>query len=233
MFYDSNHVHDLLHLTGAVARAIALRQSAEGCAGVMAPMAAQRASPAPERRRRLAAALGCAALAVTLGVPALAQADATGLERKIKAAFLYRFLAYTEFPASAFANAAAPLVIGVVDADQLATELGRLVTGRTVKARRIAVKVFREHETPFGVHLLFVGGTDHARVRSVLTSAPAAPMLLVTEAVDGLQQGSVINFKVVDQRVRFDVSLQAAARNSITLSSRLLTVANHVIKGAP
>lgn len=196
-------------------------------------MAAQRVSPASERRRLWGAAFGCAALAVTLGGPALAQAGATGLERQAKAAFLYRFLGYTEFPASAFADAAAPLVIGVVDADQLASELGRLVTGRTVKARPIAVKVFREYEAPSGVHLLFVGGTDKARVRSVLRSAQAAPMLLVTEADDGLQQGSVINFKMVEHSVRFDVSLEAAARNSVKLSSRLLTVANHVIKGAP
>ena len=55
----------------------------------------------------------------------------------------------------------------------------------------------------------------------------------MSEAENGLQMGSVINFKVVDERVRFDVSLEAAERNSVKLSSRLLTVANQVHKGAP
>ena len=55
-------------------------------------------------------------------------------------------------------------------------------------------------------------------------------MLVVSEAGDGLQQGSVINFRVVDERVRFDVSLEAADKNSIKLSSRLLSVANVVHK---
>jgi hypothetical protein len=57
-------------------------------------------------------------------------------------------------------------------------------------------------------------------------------MLVVTECDNGLQLGSVINFRLVDERVRFDVALDAAERNGIKLSSRLLTVANRVQKGA-
>jgi hypothetical protein len=57
-------------------------------------------------------------------------------------------------------------------------------------------------------------------------------MLVVTECENGLQIGSVINFRIVDERVRFDVALDAAERNGIKLSSRLLTVANRVQKGA-
>jgi hypothetical protein len=58
-------------------------------------------------------------------------------------------------------------------------------------------------------------------------------VLLVTECANGLQAGSIINFRVVEERVRFDVSLDAADRNHIRLSSRLLTVASHVSKGTP
>jgi hypothetical protein len=186
-------------------------------------------------RRRLALALGCAALASALlaALPAAAQGNALTLERKVKAAFLYKFLGYTEFPAAALGEAGAPVVIGVVDADDLAAELTRIVSGRTVQSRPITVKVFRDQEPPSGVHLLFVGGLDAQRVRTVLRSAQPAPMLLVTEAEDGLRQGSVINFRIVEERVRFDVSLEAADKHSVKLSSRLLTVANLVHKGAP
>ena len=169
---------------------------------------------------------------VTLAPPALAQ-SAVGMERKVKAAFLYKFLGYTEFPASAFSEPGAPVVIGVVDADDLAQELTRIVSGRTVLGRGISVKSFKEQDTPSGVHLLFVGGSDGGRLRTVLTAAQPAPMLVVTEAENGLRQGSVINFKIVDERVRFDISLEAADKNSVKLSSRLLTVANHVHKGTP
>jgi hypothetical protein len=187
-------------------------------------------------RRRLALALGgavLAAAALLATLPAAAQGSGLTLERKVKAAFLYKFLGYTEFPAAALGEAGAPVVIGVVDADDLAAELTRIVSGRTVQSRPIVVKVFHEPEAPSGVHLLFVGGLDAQKVRAVLRSAQPAPMLLVTEAEDGLRQGSVINFRIVEERVRFDVSLEAADKHSVKLSSRLLTVANLVHKGAP
>ncbi len=190
------------------------------------------ALPLPLLWRRRAILLAGLAGMTALGGVAKAQSAAT-LERKVKAAFLYKFLGYTEFPAAALGDAGAPVVIGVVDADELAAELVRIVSGRTVLSRPIVVKVFRDHESPSGVHLLFVGGNDALRVRNVLRSAAAAPMLLVTEVDDGLRQGSVINFRIVEERVRFDVSLEAADRHSVKLSSRLLTVANQVLKGAP
>lgn len=154
-------------------------------------------------------------------------------ERSIKAAFLYKFLGYAEFPASAFADASAPLVIGVAGADELAADLARIVAGRAVQGRAVVVRPLREQDPLAGLHLLFLGGDDPARLRTALRALGASPTLVVTESQQGLQQGSVINFRIVEERVRFDVSLEAADRSSVKLSSRLLTVANHVHKGAP
>lgn len=191
--------------------------------------------PSLRSRRRIVLALSAAALAYAslVSTPAAAQASTLSLERKVKAAFLYKFLGYTEFPAAALGEAGMPFVIGVVDADDLAAELARIVNGRTVMARPITVKVLRDQDAPGAVHMLFVGGSDAARVRHVLRSAQPAPMLLVSEAEGGLRQGSVINFRIVDERVRFDVSLEAADKHSVKLSSRLLTVAHQVHKGTP
>jgi hypothetical protein len=219
MFYDSNHVQFANHLPGAAVR----------CKRLSLPMDAECALPSAPRRRLWLLALA----ALSVPVPAQVGQPASVPERRVKAAFLYKFLGYTEFPAAAFADAGAPVVIGVLGADELAAELGRIVAGRSVQARPITVKPLREGEGVGGVHLLFVGGADSARVRSVLKGAQPAPMLVVSESDDGLQQGSVINFRVVDERVRFDVSLDAAEKNSVKLSSRLLSVANHVQKGAP
>ena len=129
-------------------------------------------------------------------------------------------------------NASGRMVIGVLGADELAAELGKLVAGRTVNQRPLVVRTLRDGEAPSGVHLLFVGGDDVARVRNV-TKVMAPGMLVVTEAEQGLQNGSVINFKIIEQRVRFDVSLDAADKNNVKLSSRLLTVANQVLRGSP
>jgi hypothetical protein len=175
------------------------------------------------------AVLGAAAAAVP---PAQVQAAGAGspLERRVKAAFLYKFLGYAEFPPGAFLDGASPVTIGVVGADDLAAELARAVAGRTVNNRPVQVRVVRETEVQLPLHLLFIGGADSAHVARTLRQASGA-MLVVTECEDGLRQGSVINFRIVDERVRFDVSLDAAERNGIKLSSRLLTVANRVQKG--
>jgi len=188
-------------------------------------------------RRRLAGwALLCAAVVcgqLALLPPARADNAATSpvLERRVKAAFLYKFLGYAEFPPGAFADAASPVTIGVIGADELAAELGRIVSGRTVGNRPILVRVLRESELGTPVHLLFIGGYDSARVGRLVRAAGNA-LLVVTECDGGLQLGSAINFRIVDERVRFDVALDAAERNGIKLSSRLLTVANRVQKGA-
>lgn len=180
-------------------------------------------------------ALACAAALLAAGAvlpaPALAQPGATQvLERRVKAAFLYKFLAYAEFPAAAFGDSAAPVTIGVVGSDEMAAELARVVAGRQALGRPIQVRSLREGELGAPVHLLFVAGSDCARAARILRGAPAAPMP-VTECELGLQYGSVINFRIIEDRVRFDVSLDSAEKNNVKLSSRLLTVANRVVKG--
>jgi hypothetical protein len=188
-------------------------------------------------RHRLAgwALLCAAALCGEHGLvpPAHAEnvAASQGIERRVKAAFLYKFLGYAEFPPGAFVDAASPVTIGVLGADDLAAELARIVSGRTVNNRPVIVRVLRESELGTPVHLLFIGGLDAGRVGRMVRAAGNA-MLVVTECDGGLQQGSAINFRIVDERVRFDVALEAAERNGIKLSSRLLTVANRVQKGA-
>lgn len=192
---------------------------------------------APRRLRyRMASwALACAAtvwLQTGTTAPAQAQsaASANPLERRVKAAFLYKFLGYAEFPAHAFADAASPVTIGVVDADDVAAELARIVAGRTMGNRGIVVRQLAESEIGAPLHMLFVGGPDAGRVSRLLRQANA--FLVVTESDNALPQGSAINFRIVDERVRFDVALDAAEKNGVKLSSRLLTVANRVQKGA-
>ncbi|VXB11236.1 YfiR family protein [Massilia sp. 9I] len=188
----------------------------------------------PDQSRRLA----CRALALPLLLAAAgsappAAADAGGaqaLERRVKAAFLYKFLGYAEFPPQAFADPAGPLTIAVIGSDDMAAELARIAAGRAIAGRPISVRPLREHEPVPAVHLLFVAGSDGERAARVLRGAPAA-YLTVTECDGGLRYGSVINFRIVDERVRFDVSLDAAEKKNVKLSSRLLTVANRVQKG--
>jgi hypothetical protein len=105
------------------------------------------------------------------------------------------------------------------------------VAGRSVDNRPIVVRALRDDETGGTWHLLFISGAECARAGRLAKAAPGA-LLVVTDCESGLPPGSVINFRIVDARVRFEVSLDAAERNNVKLSSRLLTVANRVQKGA-
>lgn len=177
-------------------------------------------------------------LAVCLLGTAVAMAGAhaapppTALERSVKAAFLYKFLAYTEYPANAFSDPNAPVVIGVAGSDDMAAELARVVNGRTVFGRAVAVRNVRDGDPLSGIHLLFIGGGDNARAARFSRATQQLPVLVVTESDNGPLPGCIINFRVVEDRVRFDVWLDAAERNNVKLSSRLLTVAHQVHKGA-
>ena len=131
-------------------------------------------------------ALACAAALFTaagaVAPAALAQngASSQALERRVKAAFLYKFLGYAEFPAGAFADPGAPVTIGVVGSDEMAAELSRVVAGRNVAGRPVVVRQLREGEGGNPVHLLFVAGSDSVRAGRVLKSSPPA-LLPVTE----------------------------------------------------
>ena len=148
------------------------------------------------------------------------------MERSVKAAFLYKFRSYMEFAS----DPGPSLVVGVLGADEVAAELAQISVGRSVGSRSITVRKLAEGDSLTGLTLLFVGA-DAALPAASLRAAEKNGTVTVTEQDDGLQIGSVINFRLVDERVRFEVSLPAAERCNVRLSSRLLSVAYHVQKG--
>lgn len=172
------------------------------------------------------------ALAVTVVslLPAAAQTPSSeaAAEYKIKAAFLYKFSSYIEWPGDVFSSQDEPLVIGIVASPQLAEFLRGIVAGRTVEGRAVEVRDMAFGEPLAGVHMLFVGGAATGQLASVIDDLQQHSVLTVTETEDSIASGSVINFVVVDDRVRFDVELDSAQRSGLRISARLLTVARKV-----
>ena len=184
------------------------------------------------RRRLLATTLACTAWLTLISGwtsgPARAAQEADALEHRVKAAFLYKFAGYVEWPAKSFAQSEAQVTIGVMGNDPLATELVQAVTGRTVSDRMVVVKRLRPGESLAGIQVLFVGKAENARLSQVAQSAQPRSILIVTEAEGALAQGSMINFVVAERRVRFEIALDAAEKSGLKLSSRLLAVAQQV-----
>jgi hypothetical protein len=158
-------------------------------------------------------------------------ADSGLLESSVKAAYLYKFLSYVEWPPAAFAQPVSPYVIAVAGADGVAAELAAVSSGRTVNNRPVIVKSVNFGDAITGVHLLFVGRQEAPRQARWLEQATRRAVLTVTESDGGLPDGSVINFRQVEGRIRFEISLAAAERNAVKLSSRMLSVALNVQPG--
>lgn len=159
----------------------------------------------------------------------LAAAAELAPERSVKAAFLSRFIGFAEFPGSGGVPASGPVTIGVYGADDVAAELSRLVVGKLHNQRPILVRTVGPRGDLNGMHMLFIGGDLDDQAEHLLEAAAKQGILTVTEVDGGLRSGSVINFRVVDERVRFEVSREAAQRSRIVLSSRLLSVAYAVL----
>lgn len=184
--------------------------------------------------RAAARALGTCALSAAVSTLAVdqtrAQSEARASEYRVKAAFLYKFAAYVEWPERAFARADSPVEIGVIGADALAEELAQIVTGRNVNGRPASVRRLRAGDPIAGLHVLFIGRADGGRLAEILAAAKGSPLLTVTESEQALELGSVINFVVIDDKVRFDVAIVPADHGSLKISARLLAVARKVVK---
>jgi hypothetical protein len=149
----------------------------------------------------------------------------------VKAAFVLKFLNYVEWPAPAFGSAGTPYAIGVVGDDTVEAELQRQGAGHLFNGRPVTVRHLGA-EQPAGLHVLYIGAhTDRARAAALLRNERGAALLLVSDADGALDQGSMINFRVVDDRVRFEVALDPVRHASLQLNSRLLSVAIAVNKG--
>lgn len=169
--------------------------------------------------------LGLSCLA---GTPARGQEGRSAGEYQIKAAYLYKFLAFTEWPARAFDGRDAPLVIGVLGAQPLALELGQAVAGRAVDGHAVVVRELQGGDATVGLHVLFIGRAAARKGADMIGAAKGQALLIVSESYDAPPAGVAINFVVVDDRVRFDVAPGVAEQSGLKISARLLAVARKV-----
>jgi hypothetical protein len=148
-------------------------------------------------------------------------------ERSVKAAYIYRFLPYVEWPESVLPRGA-PIVIGVMGADDIAAELEQLARKRPLQDRSVMVRRLGRTDTLTDLHVLFAGNDAATRLYQVTKAFEDRAVLTISDAEGAVDGGLVIGFVQADARVRFEVNTDAAERSRLKLSSRLLTVAARV-----
>jgi hypothetical protein len=154
-----------------------------------------------------------------------APAEQNREEAAARAAYLYSFLGYIEWPSRALPLTDSPLVIGVLNADGVAAELLLSTLGRKINDRAVHIRRLQSGDSLDDIHLLYIGPGEPEQVQSVIRQVPQRWTVTVTDDGSADALGGVINFRQSDGRLRFDVSQAAAERGDFKLSSRLLSVA--------
>ena len=149
-------------------------------------------------------------------------------EYQVKAAFLFNFAKFVEWPADAFTTADAPLQICVLGQDPFGNEF-EAIENKRVSGRRL--KVVHPSGVPQAkaCQIIFVASSEKQRVREILHSLRAASVLTVGDTLGFARMGGMINFVLEENRVRFEINVKASERARLKLSARLLTVAKLIV----
>ncbi|MGD0651896.1 MAG: YfiR family protein [Verrucomicrobiia bacterium] len=170
-------------------------------------------------------------LIATLGVVWLA---ATPLraevspEYKLKAAFVFNFAKFVEWPPKAFAGDHSPLVIGVLGDNPFDTVLDEMTQGKTVNGRPVEIKRSRRVEELTGCHVIFISASEKQRQAKILAALKGSNALTVSDTDDFLESGGIIQLVMEEKKIRFDINARAAERASLQISSQLLNLARHM-----
>jgi len=152
--------------------------------------------------------------------------DGLALERAIKATFLSKFELYVTWPERSFASAASPFRLCVVGVDDTFADLiARAAVGQSAGGHAIVVVRLPAASGNDGCELLFIPMNDAETVRLQLAAVDRLPVLTVT---DGMRDGSakgIVNFVILNNRVRFEIDDATAVRSGLAISSKLLSLA--------
>jgi hypothetical protein len=173
-----------------------------------------------------------AAAALLVAVGAAAEPASLSIEQTaeyaIKAAYLCKFGNYVEWPGRLPVPSEAPFEIGVVASDAVVDELKHAARGQTVNGRPIVVRRLAAGDPLNGLGIVFVARSGVAFLAETLAATKGQPILTVTESEEGTAPGSVVNFVVIADKVKFDVALKPAEQSNLKISARLLGVARVV-----
>jgi hypothetical protein len=187
-------------------------------------MAVLRRRPLPWPRRLRAAGALLLAAACALAAPSAARAQGLS-EYEVKAAFLYNFTKFVEWPPSAFADGNAPLRICVLGEDPFGRSLNAVAAEGEVEGHRLMVVSQETLARAAGCQVLFVSRSERERLPQILAPLKSSPVLTVGDTKGFLDQGGIVNFILEGSRVHFEINPVAAEQAGLKISSKLLRLA--------
>ncbi|HLI34186.1 MAG TPA: YfiR family protein [Terriglobia bacterium] len=146
----------------------------------------------------------------------------------MKAAFLYNFTKFIEWPATSFSGPSDPFTLCVYGTNPFGDSLESLVKGKTIDGREFAVRDVASPSQARGCQVLFISRAERGHVADILASARRTGLLTVGETKGFVDEGGDINFVLESNHVRFEINARAAQKAGLKISSRLLSLATDV-----
>ncbi len=174
--------------------------------------------------------MGTLALACVLSMPftfASSRASAQS-EDQVKAAFLFNFVRYVEWPSEVFENDGADVKICMLDADAFGRVVTQIVSGKSVGDRKVKIESIRSVDSARDCHLLYVGSPARETLSDLVSTLASAPVFTVSDAEGFAEGGGMANFFRADNKIRFEMNPGAAKKAKLKISSRLLRLAKVV-----
>lgn len=169
-------------------------------------------------------------IAILAGMAPPLQADGSprAPEYLIKAAYLYNFALFVEWPPDAFVGNDGPLTIGIVGADPFGWAIDQTIENKRIGRRRIVVERLRTNQDSRHCQILFIAPSERGRVADIIHRLQGHPVLVVVDASDAGKPPGTVDFVVNDNKVGFVINLEAARRARLTISSKMLGLARSV-----
>jgi hypothetical protein len=178
-------------------------------------------------RSALASAIPAALFAVCATMTATAEAPAAK-EHELKAAYIYNFAKFTTWPATSFSSPTAPLVVGIIGNEPVATALASQVKSRTVNGHSVEVRALAANQSIADLHILYAA--DDASLASLQQALATPGLLTIGETARFAARGGIIRFVIDRNHLQFEINSASAKRLDLSLSSQLLMLARTVSK---
>jgi len=149
-------------------------------------------------------------------------------EYQIKAAYLYNFAKFVEWPPEVLSRKDDPIRICIVGENPFGNYLNESTEEKTINGRKLVIWELKSVQDAKGCQIVFIGVSEKYHVRAMLESIKGAAVLTVGDTEGFAQAGGMINFTLEESMVRFEVNVDAAERARLKISSKLIRLAKVV-----
>jgi hypothetical protein len=164
--------------------------------------------------------------ALGLGQDALGESK-TPSEYALKAAFLYNFSKFVDWPDEAFVDDQSPIILCILGKDPFGDIL-KSIEGRTVKGRRLTIRRSKEIEYLEQCHILYISGSQERDLTQIFERLTDWHVLTVSDMESFAQRGGIIGLLTEKDKIHFEINVKAAKRSGVKISSKLLNLA-HIV----